>query len=84
MGRPANEDISITENFVKSLNDFLDSSEYNNTTFGKAIGVSETTIRKYRNGTILPSHTTMTKILNIMHKRYHTVLGVKDPEASEK
>lgn len=82
MGRPANEDPILKENFMKSLNDFIECSNYNNTTLGKAIGVSEATIRKYRTGEIMPSHTAMTKLLEIMHKRYHNVLGIKDPEAN--
>lgn len=80
MGRPVNEDPIIKENFTKMLNDFLDNSEYNNTTFGKILGVSETTIRKYRNGEIMPSHTQMKKILGIMKLRYHELLGFKDPK----
>ena len=82
MGRPVNEDPILKENFTKALNDFIDNSEYNNTTFGNALGVSETTIRKYRNGEILPSHTQMKKILNIMKLRYHELLGFKDPKES--
>ena len=80
MGRPVNEDPIIKENFTRLLNEFLDNSDYNNTTFGNALGVSETTIRKYRNGDIMPSHTQMKKILNIMKLRYHELLGFKDPK----
>lgn len=39
MGRPANEDPILKNNFIKSLNDFIETSDYNNTTLGKAIGV---------------------------------------------
>ena len=80
MGRPVNEDPIIKQNFTKMLNTFLDNSEYNNTTFGKLLNVSETTIRKYRSGEIMPSHTQMKKILSIMKLRYHELLGFEDPK----
>ena len=82
MGRPVNEDPIIRENFARLLNEYIDNSDYNNTTFANELGVSETTIRKYRNGEILPSHTQMKKILSIMKLRYHELLGFKDPKES--
>lgn len=84
MGRPVNEESWIKDNFSKALSEFIDKSKYNNTTFANELGVSETTIRKYRNGEIMPSHTQMKKILTLMQIRYHNLLGFDDPEVVKK
>ena len=80
MARIIKEDPAIIKNFAETLDKFIKDSNYTNESFGSLIGVSEASVRKYRKGEILPSHTQMKKILNIMKIRYHKVMGFTDPE----
>ena len=80
MARLIKEDPALIQNFAEALDKFIKENNYTNESFGSLIGVSEASIRKYRKGEILPSHTQMKKILNIMKLRYHKVMGFNDPE----
>ena len=80
MARLIKEDPMLIQNFAETLDKYIKDNNYTNESFGCLIGVSEASIRKYRKGEILPSHTQMKKILNIMKLRYHKVMGFKDPE----
>ena len=81
MARLIKEDPALIQNFAETLDKYIKENNYTNESFGALIGVSEASIRKYRKGEILPSHTQMKKILTIMKIRYHKVLGFVDPEA---
>lgn len=80
MARLIKEDPVLIQNFSETLDNFIKDNKYTNESFGALIGVSEASIRKYRKGEILPSHTQMKKILSIMHTRYHEALGFVDPK----
>ena len=84
MARLIKEEQDIIDNFSSKLDEFIKINNYTNESFGSLIGVSEASVRKYRKGEILPSHTQMKKILNLMHIRYHKLLGFVDPEVDLK
>ena len=75
-----NEDLEIIEAFSSTFDKFLNDNKYTNTAFAKLLGVDEGTIRKYRTGENLPSHTLMKKITKIMKLRYHELMGYEDPK----
>ena len=81
MSRAKNsENSELVTNFAEFISRYIEENNLNNTSFGKLIGVDEATVRKYRSGKALPSHSTMQIILTITHTRYHKVLGFIDPE----
>ena len=83
MSRKRNdENPELIKNFSDFISNYIIDNKLNNTSFGKLIGVDEGTIRKYRNGTALPSHSKMRVILSVTHTRYHEALGFEDPKHS--
>ena len=84
MSRLIKEDPILIQNFAETFDKYIKDNNYTNESFGALIGVSEASVRKYRKGEILPSHTQMRKILGIMKIRYHNVLGFEDPETTIK
>lgn len=84
MSRKRNdENPLLIDNFSEFISKYITENNLNNTSFGKLIGVDEATVRKYRNGTALPSHSKMQLILTITHTRYHEALGFKDPKKTD-
>lgn len=83
MARLIKEDPVLIQHFAETLDKYIKDNDYTNESFGSLIGVSEASIRKYRKGEILPSHTQMKKILNILKLRYHKAFGFEDPETTE-
>ena len=82
MSRTKNsENPELIKHFSEFISKYIEENKLNNTSFAKMIGVDEATVRKYRLGIALPSHSTMQTILKITHTRYHKVLGFVDPEA---
>ena len=82
MSRTKNsENPELIKQFSEFLTKYLKDNKISNTAFANMIGVDEATVRKYKNGTALPSHSTMQAILTVTHTRYHNALGFTDPEA---
>ena len=81
MSRKRNdENPELITNFSEFISKYITENKLNNTSFGKLIGVDEATVRKYKSGTALPSHSKMQVILNVTRTRYHEALGFKDPK----
>ena len=81
MSRQRNdENPLLIKHFSEFISNYITEHKLNNTSFGKLIGVDEATIRKYRSGAALPSHSKMQLILTVTHTRYHEALGFVDPK----
>lgn len=78
-----NEDANLLSSFSKKFDKFMDDNNFTNQYFANLLGVDEGTIRKYRKGDFLPSHTSMKKITEIMKANYYDLMGYKDPSIQE-
>lgn len=84
MSRKRNdENMELINNFSEFITNYINDNKLTNTSFGNLIGVDEATVRKYKNGTALPSHSKMQLILTVTRTRYHEALGFKDPKKHE-
>ena len=81
--RKVNEDPTMIKSFAENLDKFITDKNLTNQQFGDMIGVNEATVRKYRKGSVLPSHEQMKKITLIMKKHYHEIMGYQDPTIEE-
>lgn len=83
MSRQRNaENPVLIANFSEFISKYITDNKLSNISFGKLIGVDEATVRKYRNGTALPSHSKMQLILTVTKTRYHEALGFEDPKGT--
>ncbi|MDE6407376.1 MAG: helix-turn-helix domain-containing protein [Anaeroplasmataceae bacterium] len=81
MSRTRNDENPIqVQNFSEFISKYIVDNNLSNTAFAKMIGVDEATVRKYRSGIVLPSHSKMQTILTVTHTRYHEALGFVDPK----
>ncbi len=78
-----NEDPSLLSSFSKQFDEFMENNKYTNQYLANLLGCDEGTIRKYRKGEFLPSHTSMKKISEIMKANYYDLMGYKDPSVEE-
>lgn len=78
-----NEDPALLSSFSKQFDDFIEANGYTNQYFADLLGCDEGTIRKYRKGEFLPSHTSMKKISKVMKANYYTLMGYEDPSIEE-
>lgn len=83
MSRKQNEDPAMITSCAEMIDKFIIDNNYTNKQFGDVIGVDEATVRKYRKGETLPSHTTAKKITLLMKIRYHELMGYKDPKEEQ-
>ncbi len=81
MSRTRNDENPVQiQNFSEFVSNYIVENNLSNTAFAKMIGVDEATVRKYRAGMVLPSHSKMQTILTVTHTRYHEALGFVDPK----
>lgn len=79
MSRKINEDKDLIESFAKNIDKYIVDNHLTNQQFGDLLGIDEATVRKYRKGTVLPSHDQMKKITIILKMHYHDIMGYEDP-----
>ena len=74
-----NEDPRLLKSFSDNFNSLMENNNYTNQRFATLLGCDEGTIRKYRKGDFLPSHTSIKKICEITKMNYYDLMGYKDP-----
>lgn len=83
MGRKL-EDPILYEAFSKRIQQYLEDNKLSNTALANLLGCDEGTIRKYKTGEALPSHTAMKKLSEITGINYYEYMGYKDPTGEDK
>ena len=73
-----NENIDIKENICRYIDEWLkESKEYNNNTFGSALGLSHSSVIRWRNRVCAPDIALIPKLCKIMNVSITTLFGIE-------
>ena len=73
-----NENIDIKENICKFIDEWLkESKEYNNSSLASALGLSHSSIQRWRNRICAPEITLIPKLCKIMNVSISTLFGIE-------